>query len=130
MDSKYFHTLVVATTIFLSGCVANEKQITEEGNTPLTRSQLEALFSQTKETRWKNAKGTTGVATMYANHLIEVKWNGGSAQGKWDIRGNNYCDVFDNRDRKEKCRTVYKTGENEYTLFENGEFSSRFIFSE
>ena len=120
--------LIIITSILLSGCVTTEKKLMEEGNKPLTQNQLESLFSQTRTINWKSAKGSTGTSIIRPDHTSEWKWSGGSGAGKWEIRGNRYC-VIPN-DGNESCRTVFKTGDKEYTLFESGSFKVRYTFNE
>jgi len=128
MNKTNLCILAIFIGTMLSGCVTTEKKFMEEGNKPLTQSQLETLFSQTITYDWKNTKGNTGVGTTRPDHTGEAKWNGGSETAKWDIRGNEYCIIFNSG--KESCRTVYKTGEKEYTMYENGAFRIRWTLNE
>ena len=119
--------LIIITSILLSGCVTTEKKLMEEGNKPLTQNQLESLFSQTRTFKWKSSKGTTGTGVVRQNHTAEAKWSGGAESGKWEIQDNMYCVIFSGN---KSCRTVYKTGEKEYTMFESGSFRMRYTFNE
>ena len=127
MNKAKIFFLIIIASILLSGCVTTEKKFMEEGNIPLTQSQLESLFSQTRTIKWKSSKGTTGTGVVRPDHTSEAKWSGGSESGKWEIQGNMYCVIYSGN---ESCRTVYKTGEKEYTMFESGSFRIRYTFNE
>jgi hypothetical protein len=47
-----------------------------------------------------------------------LDWGRGAAEGSWRITAGKFCTKYKGiRDEKERCFTIYKTGENEYKAF-------------
>jgi hypothetical protein len=114
--------MVAAIFIGLSGCAITEKSLRQRGLSPLTQSELEALYSRTRTahgTIIMAGRTAEGVRWTYTPEgVVKVDWRQGGAEGSWRIAGGKFCRTFKViNDGQEFCVTIYKTGQNEYNAF-------------
>lgn len=128
--------LLTAITLVLGfglvvGCATTEKGLAEKGLKPLTESELKALYSRTRTTKWTNAQNRSGTGEYRVDGTAQVNWGTGGALGRYRIVGNTLCTQYPEvRGGAESCSRVYKTGENEYTtFFTDGEYNTVFSYT-
>ena len=110
--------IVAAAFLTLVGCATTEHALRERGLAPLTHSELEALYTRTRTIRGSSPDGLglTGTSTQEGGARLD--WGRGAAEGSWRITAGKFCTKYKGiRDEKERCFTIYKTGENEYKAF-------------
>lgn len=117
MKGMFFGAVLAATFMALSGCATTEKSLQARGLSPLTQSELEALFSQTRTLRATNAEGLTGTWTFTPDGVAQGGGGLESEEASWRITGGKFCTKDTIGSGVEKCHGIYKTGENEYQAF-------------
>jgi hypothetical protein len=128
MQGLFSGAVLAAVLIVLAGCALTEKALQERGLSPLTQSELEAMFSRTRTFHRTNAEGGSGTVTYTPAGVVKLDWIQGADEGFWWIAGDKFCVKYNIKYKPilrggERCFTVYKTGENEYKAF-NAEGSS------
>jgi len=128
MHGMFSGAVLAAMFIVLSGCAATEKSLRERGFSPLTQSELEALYSRARTVHgtvtMQGAKSVRVTWTYTPDGVVKIDWVEGAAEGSWWIAGGKFCRNFKVIDHgKEFCVTIYKTEKNEYNAFHSeGEF--------
>lgn len=118
MPGMFSGVVLAAICIGLSGCAITEKSLRERGLSPLTHSELEALYSRTKTLHGTTAEGVRWTGTFAPDGVVKVDWGEGADEGAWRIVGGKFCTTYQViNDGQEFCITIYKTGKNEYKAF-------------
>ena len=118
MQGLFSGAVLAAICMVLSGCPPTEKALRERGLSPLTQSELEAVFSRTKTIRGTTAEGVTWTGPYTPDGVVKVDWRQGSDEGSWRITGGKFCAKYKVMyDGEERCHTIYKTGKNEFKGF-------------
>jgi hypothetical protein len=117
--------------ITLSSCALTEKSLREKGISPLSQSELQALYSQPRTIQGMDTTGVRGTGTYTLDGEARLQWSGGLDEGRWRIKAGKFCTTFPTLyNGQEHCFTVYKTGDNEYKFFNpDGSFHSTFSFT-
>lgn len=112
--------------IVLASCAPTEKSLRARGLSPLTQSELEALYSRTRTVRGTTAEGVTWTGTYTPDGVAKLDWRQGGDEGSWRITGGKFCAKFKVMyDGEERCFTIYNTGKNEFKGFNSkGSFVS------
>ena len=63
MQGLFSGAVLAAILIVLAGCALTEKALRERGRSPLTQSELEAMFSRTRTFHRTIAEGGSGTVT-------------------------------------------------------------------
>ena len=122
MQGIVLGAVLAAIFMVLSGCTATEKALRERGFSPLTQSELEALYSRARTVHgtmdFASAESERVTWTYTPDGVVKVDWIEGAAEGSWWIAGGKFCRKFKViAHGKEFCVTIYKTGKNEYNAF-------------
>jgi hypothetical protein len=118
MQGMFSGAVLAAIYVILAGCAPTEKALRERGLSPLTQSELEALYSRTWTFRGTLPEGLKWTGTYTPDGVVKVDWRQGADEGSWRIIGGKFCMTFKViLNGEERCVTVYKTGGNEYTAF-------------
>jgi len=128
MPGMFLGTVLAAICIGLFGCAPTEKALQARGLSPLTQSELEALYSRARTLHgtvtMQGAKSVRVIWTYTPDGVVKIDWIQGAAEGSWWIAGGKFCRKFTMIDHgQEFCVTIYKTEKNEYQAFHSeGEF--------
>jgi hypothetical protein len=118
MQGLYFGAMWAAAFLTLSGCAPTEQALRARGLSPLTHSELEALYARTRTIHGSSPDGLGLLGTYTQEGVARLDWGRGAAVGSWRIAEGKFCTTYPGiRNGEERCATVYKTGENEYKAF-------------
>jgi hypothetical protein len=110
--------LVAAAFLALIGCTTTEQSLRARGLSPLSQSELEALYARTRTIRGSSPDGLGLLGTFTQEGGARLDWGRGAAEGSWRITGDKFCTKYQGiRNGEERCVTIYKTGENAYKAF-------------
>jgi hypothetical protein len=118
MKGMFFGAILAAVFLTLVGGATTEKSLRERGLSPLTQSELEALYARTRVIRGSSPDGLGLTGTYTKEGGARLDWGRGAAEGSWRIIEGKFCTKYKViRDGEERCFTIYKTEENEYKAF-------------
>jgi hypothetical protein len=131
MKSRFFGAVLAAAFMALGGCATTEQSLRERRLSPLTQSELEALYARTRTIRGTRADGLAVTGTYTQDGVAKLDWGRGADEGSWRITEGKFCTKYQViRDGAERCFTIYKTGENEYkSFFPDGTFNGTASFT-
>src|SRR5262245_56427811 len=106
-------TWMLVMALIFSGCAtAPAPSITF-----LTHDELKTLMSGTRGVRWTRpgVGPNAGTSAFTPDGVVRLRWNQGSAVGKWRIEGNKLCTAYPEiRRGMETCYSLQKTGDTQY----------------
>ena len=118
MKRLLFNAVFAAVFMTLVSCATTEKTLRDKGLAPLSHSELQALHARTRTLKGTNANGVRGAGTYTTDGVAKLDWGTGEATGTWRIKDGKFCTTYSTvQSGAERCFTVYKTAENEYTSF-------------
>lgn len=118
MKRFLFRAVFAALFITFASCAITEKSLRDKGLSPLSHSELQALHARTRTLKGTTANGDSATGTYTADGVAKINWGKGEAEGTWRIKDGKFCTTYATlRSGEERCFTVYKTGDNEYTSF-------------
>jgi hypothetical protein len=118
MQGLCFGAMWAVAFLVLSGCAPTEQALRARGLSPLTQSELEALYARTRTIRGSSPDGLGLLGSYTQEGVARLDWGRGAAVGAWRIAEGKFCTTYPSiRNGEERCVTIYKTGENEYKAF-------------
>ena len=131
MRGVFISAVLFAFLVSVSGCATTaEQSLREKGLSPLTQTELEALYSGTPTVHGKTPNGGSGTATYTSDGVARFDFGKGVNTGSWRIEGGKFCVQYPNlRNGEDRCYTVYKIGDDQYQNFNpDGSLLSTFSF--
>ena len=118
MKRLLFSAVFAAFFLTLSSCALTEQSLRDKGISPLSQSELQALYARPRTIQGTSAAGDRVTGSYTPEGMAKLQWSNGGAEGSWRIKDGKFCTTYSTlRGGEERCFTVYKTGDNEYKSF-------------
>lgn len=100
----------------------SEPSLRARGLSPLTQQQLQERYARRVESRFENNQGALGTFSVMPDGSVRRSAHVEDV-GTWRIKDGRFCTSFQRiRQGEEECRTLYRTGDWEFSFFSS--FSS------
>lgn len=109
--------IVFVFFIVLSGCATPTQQMIDEGYSPLTTQELNALFSKPVNMRWTLRNMQQGDLELLPDKSAKITHAGGIDYGTWAAEEDRLCISWERfRGGGKRCNTLFKVGENKFKV--------------
>ena len=110
--------LITSFLILVSGCVTAKQKMLNDGYTPLTNQDLEALFSEPVTMRWTLQSMDQGNVDMSPDKTAKITHAGGIDYGRWAAEDDRLCISWDRfRGGGKECNTFFKIDDKKFKVF-------------